>query len=447
VALALLMAACGHPDPVPLTQSGASAGPTGGGPTTQAEAGGGDAAGAFGTLTDVCGPGTPGPSTERGVTPTEIQIGVQNDATATLQPGLGKGYLVVAEAFTEWCNEAGGINGRKIRMVSRDGQILNAAKVVIDACQSDFMLVGGGTPFDAATVEPREGCALGTIPSYTASPEATRGRLQAVIARPPTDEVNVMLFRRLEEQFGEAFDKTGIMTIDTPSLLAPKLSLQKAVPLAGGTVTSFQKLPVSQSVDLRPFTQPLSGAVEALVPYEGDTSGLYESLQDIGYEPQVLIDPIGNLYIDETIRGLEASDVDIPFYLVSGGFPFDMVDENPTLALARDLTAARGVEDIDVDASIIPPFASWLLFAQSAMACGDDLTVECVMGQATAQTGYTAGGMTTPIDLSDSTSVGACRLLLSATTDGFRYERDLTQPTEGDGLYNCDPDNVVKVGG
>jgi ABC-type branched-subunit amino acid transport system substrate-binding protein len=438
--MAMLVASCGHSDP-PAAQGGGSSG--GGAASTASEA---PPPGTFGTVANVCGPGTPGPSTARGVTPTEIQIGVQNDATAPLQPGLGKAFLIIGQAFAEWCNAAGGIHGRMIKIANRDGKILDAPKAVIDACQTDFMLVGGGTPFDAATVEPRESCGLGTIPVYTASKVATNGTLQAVIGRPPTDEANIMLFRRLQDTYGQAFKKTGIMTIDTPSLLDPKLALQKAVPLAGGTVTSFQKLPVIQSVDARPYVQPLVGKVDALVPYEGDTVALFQTMKDIGYKPQVVIDPIGGLYIDETIRAIKASGVEVPYYLVSGGFPFDLADQNPTLKFAMELTEARHVDDIDVDALIIGPFAAWLLWAQSAMACGDDLTVACVMGKATAEKSFTAGGMTSPIDLSNPTSVGPCRVIVSADKDGFHYERDLTQPTDGDGVYNCDPANVVNVG-
>jgi hypothetical protein len=439
VVMAMLMAACGHSDPK-VAQGGGASGA--GASNTVSSA----APGTFGTLTNVCGPGTPGPSTARGVTPTEIQIGVQNDATADLQPGLGKAYLVVAQAFADWCNDAGGIHGRKIRIMSRDGKILNAAKAVIDACQSDFMLVGGGTPFDAPTVEPREACGLGTIPSYTASKDATNGTLQAIIARPPGTEVNVMLFRRLQDRYGSAFAKTGIMTIDTPSLLQPKLSLQKAVPLAGGKVTSFQKLPVIQSIDARPYTQPLVGNVDALVPYEGDTVALFQSMKDIGYKPTVVIDPIGNLYINETVRALAASGVDVPYYLVSGAFPVDLADQNPTMRFALDLATARHVNDIDIDAELIPPFSAWLLFAQSAMACGDDLSVTCIIGKATAEHAFTAGGMGAPIDIGNPTSVGPCRVIVSANSKGFHYERELTRPTDGDGMFNCDPANVVQVG-
>ena len=53
------------------------------------------------------------------------------------------------------CNEAGGILGRKIVLNKRDGKLTEAATRVVEACQSDFMLVGNGNGFDDGTVKPR----------------------------------------------------------------------------------------------------------------------------------------------------------------------------------------------------------------------------------------------------------------------------------------------------
>ena len=49
-----------------------------------------------------------------------------------------------ATAFADWCNAAGGINGRKIVIDNRDAALFNAAQQTTAACQSDFMAVGGG---------------------------------------------------------------------------------------------------------------------------------------------------------------------------------------------------------------------------------------------------------------------------------------------------------------
>ncbi len=211
----LIAAACGHDEPAASPTTEAS---TGGDDTTSTTP---EAAGAFGTLEGVCGPGDGAavPSTARGVTDDAIQIGVLNDATNTIVPGLGQIYVDIAPAFAEWCNAAGGINGRRIEFVSRDAQLVNSAAAVIEACQSDFMLVGGATPLDAPTVEPRLECDLGAIPAYTASPEATESDLQVFSPARRSDQANVAAFRMLADDHSDAYARTGILAIDQASLL------------------------------------------------------------------------------------------------------------------------------------------------------------------------------------------------------------------------------------
>lgn len=389
----------------------------------------------------ICGPGEPTGSPARGVTPTEIQVGVLNDATSTLSPGLGAIYLVVAEAFTEWCNAAGGINGRRITFVSRDAGITQAAARVTDACQSDFMLVGGATPFDANTVAPRLDCDLGAIPAYAASPEAITSDLQALPTRVAFEQANIGVLRLLEGTYGDAFDRIGMLAIDTPSLLQPAEAAAKAIGNAGYDVVSFQKLPLTAD-SWRTYVQPLQGKADAVLPAPVDPTGFFRAMRDVGYQPEVLLNLSGSAYGPQLIDSLEAAPVDAPYYVGTTLYPLELADENPAVKLALDLTEATGT-DLPVDPGANAVWASWLLFAQSATACGNDLTMACVIDGATRQTDYTAGGLLSPVDLSDPTAIPACIAVLSADADGFHYERELTQPT--DDVFNCDPANVAEV--
>jgi hypothetical protein len=55
------------------------------------------------------------------------------------------------------------------RVDGRDAALFNAAQVTEQACQSDFMAVGGGMALDQPSVPVREGCGLGQITGYTVS--------------------------------------------------------------------------------------------------------------------------------------------------------------------------------------------------------------------------------------------------------------------------------------
>ena len=96
----------------------------------------------------ICEPGAGGASTVRGVGTKTINIAEFNDASNTIDPGLEAEFPQQATAFADWCNAAGGINGRKIVIDNRDAALFNAAQQMTAACQSDFMAVGGGMALD-----------------------------------------------------------------------------------------------------------------------------------------------------------------------------------------------------------------------------------------------------------------------------------------------------------
>jgi ABC-type branched-subunit amino acid transport system substrate-binding protein len=428
--MAGLIAACGHTLPSATTSPSST--------TSQKSA---PAAGVFGTLGRICEPGTPSGPLGRGITKSTIQIGVLNDAASSLSPGLGQVYLDVAKAFTGWCNAAGGINGRKIIFVDRDAQITQAAARIEEACQSDFMLVGGATPFDASTVQPREGCGLGSIPAYASSPQATTSSLQALPTREPTKEANVALFRLLSPKYKVALQHVGILAIDQPSLLAPEESIAAAIPLAGGRVTSFQKIPLTVT-NFRTYIQPLVGTAQLVDLPPADPTPILQAVSDVGYKPTAFIDPIGQSYNAEVTAALKAAPTDAPMYIGTVIYPLSLADHNPATKTAVSVTASEHPKN-PVDSSIMPAWIAWVLFAKEASVCGSHLSGDCVIRRADDLRAYTGGGLVAPVDLSNPTKIGACQTIISATANGFTYDEALTKPT--DGVFNCDPANVVKL--
>jgi hypothetical protein len=437
----LLLPACAREDAAPDTSAPAApaapAAPSGG-------ASGDGGAVDFGTAKAVCGPGTgtPPPSDAKGVSDSEINIGVLNDATNTIAPGLGAVYIDVAEAFTTWCNQQGGINGRTVVFTSRDAKLTEAAARVVDACQQDFMLVGGGTPFDAATVGARAGCGIGAIPAYVASDDNRTSPKQAVPFRAGNTKVNVGAFRLLETKAPGAFQATGVLATDNPSLLTVSDALREALSAADVTEVSYQKVPLGVT-NYRTYVQPLAGKATAFLPPLGPSAELFRAMNDVGYEPEVILDPVGNTYNQLLVDALKAAPLDSPYYVATNSFPFDLADENPTLKQAIELTKATGT-DVPVDGSIVSGWVSWLLWAQSATACTDNLTVDCVINGAKGQEAFDAGGMLAPRNVGDVEATTPCVAISTVTGDGFRYDRETTQPT--DGVFNCDPANVVTAG-
>ena len=53
-----------------------------------------------------------------------------------------------AVAFTKWCNEQGGINGRKLSLTDLDAKLMEYPSAITKGCQEDFAMVGGGAALD-----------------------------------------------------------------------------------------------------------------------------------------------------------------------------------------------------------------------------------------------------------------------------------------------------------
>ena len=76
----------------------------------------------------ICEAGPGGASSVRGVGAKTINIAVFNDAANTIEPGLEAEFPQQAQAFADWCNASGGINGRHIVIDNRDAALFNAAQ-------------------------------------------------------------------------------------------------------------------------------------------------------------------------------------------------------------------------------------------------------------------------------------------------------------------------------
>src|SRR5271170_7552434 len=165
----------------------------------------------------ICEPGSGGASTVRGVGSKTINIAEFNDASNTIDPGLEAEFPQQATAFADWCNAAGGINGRKIVIDNRDAALFNAAQQATAACQSDFMAVGGGMAIDQPSVPIREKCGLGQITGYVVSNASDLASDQVDPTGINTDSQTAGWFLTLAKKYPQAVKKAGFGAENNPS--------------------------------------------------------------------------------------------------------------------------------------------------------------------------------------------------------------------------------------
>jgi hypothetical protein len=392
----------------------------------------------------ICEPGPGGASTVRGVGKKTINIAVFNDAANTITPGLEAEFPQQATAFADWCNAAGGINGRKIVVHNRDAALFNAAQQTTAACQSDFMAVGGGMALDQPAVSIREKCGLGQISGYVISNASKLATLQVDPGGANTDSVAAGWFGALAKAYPKAVKVAGMGAGDTPSVLQPETQDEFAAEAQGWKVVDFLEPPVTVENWAPYVEQYQTKGVQALWPADDSNfTPFAQAMTTAGYHPTFVI--LGTQFDNsQTQKAVAANPSLPPVYVETAWWPLEMASQNPSteqlVTIMHKYAKGDGIDFDDEEGA-----ESWLLWAQSASACGASLTVTCVLNHAAAVKNWDAGGIQAPIaslTLSDKNpQPSPCFALLRLEAKGIIYEKTLTHPTQS--IWNCNPKNVV----
>ena len=432
-ALGLVVAGCGRsssPSSTPSTPASSS--------SASAST---SAAGDFGTLKALCGPGTPSGATARGLTATTIRIGVLADVGATVAPGLGQEFFDSAHAFSKWCNAAGGIGGRKIVIDKLDSQVFNVGQSIVNACQKDFMLVGGGTPLDNAGVKQRLGCKLGQIPAYEVSTQAIEAGLQVKPYPVIATQQPFGGFRLMAEKYPDSKTKGVAIGSGNSASLATGGKRTAYATEHNGYKTLLQLRPL-QVDNFRPYMEELKGAGVAGI---GESSGVtiapeIQGMKNIGWMPEWMLFTY-QFYNQQAVDSAKSLGTFPPSYVALNYLPFELSDQSPALKeIKTQLTATVSKPQYTQFTS--EAYSSWTLFAKAATACGANLTQDCVLQKAGSETAWTGGGIQPPVSTSPSaSSMSDCVAIVRLTTGGWVYDKAVTQPNKD--FYNCDPKNVA----
>jgi ABC-type branched-subunit amino acid transport system substrate-binding protein len=408
--------------------------------SSAAAAGPGD----FGTLKAICGKGNATGGSGRGISATSIKVGTMSDTGSTVAPGLGQEFFDVGTAFVKWCNDAGGINGRQIQLTEYDAKLFNVAQQVIQACQTEFMLVGNGNGLDSPGAAPRVACKLGQIPSYVVSPEATAAGLQVQPTPNPANEFQVGPFRLLSLKYPDTL-KSGIAvgSSNTSSLRAQGLRTRDAVKDIGFKVADYSERPPLVT-NWRPYMEEIKGSgAGGYMNATGSAAYIapeVTAIKDIGLKLDWML--LGNAYYEpQTIAAVKSVGVQAPTYQYFSHLPFEMTD-NPLVKQIKSIMSV--VPKATYTDFTALAFNAWTLWAKAATACGNDLTQDCVLQKAATEKAWTAGGLFPPRDTDPNNKhQTTCYVMMDVTPNGFVYDKDVTQPNNG--IYNCDPKNVVKL--
>src|SRR6202167_5543877 len=394
----------------------------------------------------ICEPGPGGASSVRGVGKKTINIAVFNDASNTVIPGLEVEFVQQATAFADWCNAAGGINGRQIVIDDRDAALFNAGQEATAACQSDFMAVGGRIALHQPSVRIREKVRLGQISCYVVSDASDLASDQVDPSGINTDSVTSGWFGALAKAYPQAVKAAGMGGQDNPSILEPETKFEFGAEAQGWHVVDFAEPPVTVTV-WAPYVEDYqSKGAQALWPADTDNIAPFtQAMTTAGYHPAFIA--LGTQFANSMTQQAVAANPSLPpVYVETSWWPLAIASQNPsTEQLVKVMhTYAKG-DSIDFDDE--EGAESWLLWAKSASACGANLTVSCVLSHAAATKNWGAGGIESPLAKltlsNENPQPSPCFALMKVGSKGILYDKAITKPTQS--IWNCNPKNVVHL--
>lgn len=401
--------------------------------------------GDFGSLRGVCQTGHPSGSPTTGVSPTEIHIATFSDVGFVGRPGLDQEFFDTADTFAAWCNDRGGINGRKIVVDKRDAALTNTKARMTEACATDFVLVGGGAVFDQDGVETRLKCLMPDFAGFAVSAEARGADLlvQPLPNSPSTLQIGILNY--LGGKYPSAAENVGVLTGDLSTTKAVAAQNTEAAKALGWTIAVNDAYPAAGLTDWTPYAQKLkSQNVKGLI-WIGEPeglAGLLHALDDIGYKLD-FVRADANHYdrklIDLGSDALGTTKV----FIQSSVFPFEQAA--PSNATGEYLQAFKDYTPSGKNRTYlgVQAWSAWLLFATAAKSCGNDLTRTCVYEAAKKVTSWTGGGLHAKTDPSGGAST-PCAVILQANPKGFVTAPGLKVT---DAPYNCDPKNAYRLKG
>ncbi len=178
-----------------------------------------------------------------------------------------------------------------------------------------------------------------------------------------------------------------------------------------------------------------------------DLASLITAIQASGYKGIKWVYSESNMYDQVLIKGAGTALDSIPSYTPIFVYPFEEAGKGAQSAAIDKYLALfkKYLPNGKAHAMLgLNVFASWLLFAQSASACGDKLDRKCLVDKVTHTTNFDGGGLIAPRNPSDTSSAAKCYTVMKASSKGFTTVPEVN-PNKGP--FNCDPSNAFAFQG
>lgn len=432
--VALVAASCGS-----RTDTSESGNPGTDSAATTTVAGGG--AGTFGTLASPCSDGDASGATDVGVTDTSIKIGVISDKNAGPVRVPTAGIEPSMQAFVEWCNDQGGINGRKLELKTYDAKLFSSLDAAKEACDDKlFALVGNGVVQDSPMAQPLVDCDLVSVSGYTATYPMSLSPINVSPVPNPGNKYATGAATYFATEHPDAIKKSAIFY---PGIDASKAQGERAVQARESIGYEFVYTGTYPQIqgDWKTQVQTLKNkGVEyvTMVDTVNAAIGMLQAMSDADYHPEVI--DLGQQYYDTTLAESGLAD---GVFVQTNTQPF----ENPSPAISEYVELLKKVDAETPATSLgVQAFSAGLLFATAAAELGSDLTRDALLDKLHGITKWDGGGLH-PTENPGENKVNDCLLIMKVEGKAFVTDHPAGDSTDPNESFVCDPELVVEVKG
>jgi ABC-type branched-subunit amino acid transport system substrate-binding protein len=343
-----------------------------------------------------CGPGTPVPSRDIGVTADTVTVGVVADITGPR--ALFTANWQAMQAFAAYCNAQGGIAGRRLVVQPFDTALFNHRQAITDSCASVFALVGSASVFDGDGASVETDCGIPDVPALVAEPG--HERVPTVVSPLPSPQQLYLVgpLRYLARVAPAAVRRAGMAYLDVGVTALRSARQVEASRAVGYRFVTLDSIPA--------ITQPsrLAAAAARMVEHRvgyvtvqgatDDLAGIQKALLARGYTPTVV--DAGPLFYDPRYPRTAGAAAE-GTYVLAQTVPLDEGASVPELARYEDWLQ-RAVPGAEPTAQGVRSWSAGLLFAEAARRAANHLDRTTLLARLRAIHRWDGNGIQVPTD-------------------------------------------------
>ena len=382
-------------------------------------------------------------SDHTGVTTGSIQIG----NVSTLTAGLFKGAQVGTQAYVDYVNSTGGVNGRKLALHNADDQFTGAAnkQATQSSLQGDFAMVGNFSledSFGGAVLSANPG-----FPDVSQVLDYPTGKLPNVYS--PIPLANGWAsgpMNYYHAKFSADAKYAGAFLADSPSASAAWAGEKYVAEKSGFTFVSEQTYTTTQT-DFNQQVLAMKNAGVKIIFMDqmpsNYTSSVYKALTQQNFHPQVLL---GAATYSNTLASQSGGAS-----VVDGSY----LSQNLTLYLGQDSAVPAVATFLKWVQHASPGFQpdlftayGWLsadLFVQALRNAGSNPSRGSLLQALSKITSFNGNGFNAPSNPSAKTPPN-CYLIATIVNGQFVRSSDDPPISGTTGGFRCDGSYIVKPG-